>query len=292
MGYMHIENLYKNKDILLFRECYALEKIHGSSANIHLTNGGQPNFNIKYYGGGQSQVRFEAIFNKEDLQTKLLALNQPMVSIYGEVYGGSCQKMSDTYGKDLKFVVFDIQIGDLWLDVPNMDECARSLGLDVVHWEKVPTDPEILNALRDAPSVQALNNGMGANKKREGIVLRPPIEVTKNNGARIIAKHKRDDFQERQNTPSITDPEKQKVLEAAQAIADEWVTPMRLGHVLDKIPAEKHNTENMKTILDAMVEDVYREAKGEIVESRDAARAIMSKTALLFKEKLKNEFGK
>lgn len=29
MGYIHIENLYKNRAILLFKECYALEKIHG-----------------------------------------------------------------------------------------------------------------------------------------------------------------------------------------------------------------------------------------------------------------------
>ena len=29
MGYAHIENLYKCQDILMFRECYATEKIHG-----------------------------------------------------------------------------------------------------------------------------------------------------------------------------------------------------------------------------------------------------------------------
>ena len=34
MGYRHIDNLYKNQDILLFRECFALEKIHGTSANV------------------------------------------------------------------------------------------------------------------------------------------------------------------------------------------------------------------------------------------------------------------
>lgn len=33
MGYLHIDNLYKNRDILLFRECWALEKVHGTSAH-------------------------------------------------------------------------------------------------------------------------------------------------------------------------------------------------------------------------------------------------------------------
>jgi hypothetical protein len=32
MAYLHIENLYKARDIMLFRECYAMEKIHGTSA--------------------------------------------------------------------------------------------------------------------------------------------------------------------------------------------------------------------------------------------------------------------
>lgn len=30
MGYLHIDNLYKNQTIRLFRECYALEKVLAS----------------------------------------------------------------------------------------------------------------------------------------------------------------------------------------------------------------------------------------------------------------------
>jgi intein/homing endonuclease len=29
MSYLHINNLYKDREILLFKECYAMEKIHG-----------------------------------------------------------------------------------------------------------------------------------------------------------------------------------------------------------------------------------------------------------------------
>lgn len=29
MGFMHIDNLYRDKTILMFRECYAAEKLHG-----------------------------------------------------------------------------------------------------------------------------------------------------------------------------------------------------------------------------------------------------------------------
>ena len=38
MGYMHIDNLYKNVTIMLFKEAYVLEKIHGTSAHITWSN--------------------------------------------------------------------------------------------------------------------------------------------------------------------------------------------------------------------------------------------------------------
>ena len=50
MGYMHIDNLYKEKDILMLKKCYALEKIHGTSCNI--------NFDgiktLRFFSGGAS----------------------------------------------------------------------------------------------------------------------------------------------------------------------------------------------------------------------------------------------
>lgn len=35
MGYMHIDNLYKDARVLSFKHVYALEKIHGTSAHIY-----------------------------------------------------------------------------------------------------------------------------------------------------------------------------------------------------------------------------------------------------------------
>src|SRR3990167_11482310 len=39
MSYMHIENLYKAQDILAFKRCFALEKIHGTSAHVAWRDG-------------------------------------------------------------------------------------------------------------------------------------------------------------------------------------------------------------------------------------------------------------
>ena len=57
MGYLHIRNLYQDQDILLFKECYALEKIHGTSA--HIAWDGE----LKFFAGGCNHDRFCALFN-------------------------------------------------------------------------------------------------------------------------------------------------------------------------------------------------------------------------------------
>jgi hypothetical protein len=137
--------------------------------------------------------------------------------------------------------------------------------------------------------VQAERNGCGSDKPREGIVLRAPIEVIKNNGARVIAKHKRDDFSERATPPKVVDAARLQVLTDAEAIAQEWVTEMRLSHVLDKLGPV--GIEDMRTVLDAMVADVVREAAGEIVPSPPARQAICKRTAIMFKGRLASRIG-
>lgn len=278
MGYLHIQNLYQNKDILLFKECYAMEKIHGSSAHVSLKEG-----QLNFSSGGESHERFVKIFS-EDLKDKIELYGYDIV-IYGEVYGSKCQGMKDTYGEDLKFVVFDIQIAGVWLTVPEAESMTKNIGLEFVYYEKVSTDLAALDAQRDADSVQAIRNGVGSGKKREGIVLRPLIEVTKADGERVICKHKRDDFRETASPRKVGAP--LEILNEANAIANEWVTTTRLQHVLDKIPG--HNITMTGKILAAMQEDVMREGKNEIVDSKEARNAINKRTAALYKEYLKNQ---
>jgi hypothetical protein len=280
MGYAHIDNLYKNQNILLFRECYALEKVHGSSAHVAFNDG-----EVRFFAGGESHERFVKLFDAEALAAKFAALGHPKIVVHGEVYGGKCQGMRATYGENLAFIAFDVRIGDAWLTVPVAEEISVGLGLEFVPYAKVPTDVAALDTERDRDSIVAWRRGCGMGKKREGVVLRPLVEVTLNNRERVCAKHKRGDFAERQSPPKVVDPALLGVLTAADAIAEEWVTPMRLEHVLQKLPAP-HEMTLMPKVLGAMVEDVFREAKGEIVESKEAAKAISKKAAALFKKRV------
>jgi len=191
MGYLHIDNLYKNQEILMFKECYALEKIHGTSAHIgYKIQDGKPM--LTFFSGGEKHANFVALFDADALKEKLKGVAS--ATVYGEAYGGKCQGMSGTYGKELKFIAFDVKIEEFWLAVPQAEEFVKDLGLEFVDYVKVPTEVEALDEQRDRPSVQAVRNGMGDDKKREGVVLRPLIELTKNNGDRLISKHKGDNL--------------------------------------------------------------------------------------------------
>jgi hypothetical protein len=280
MSYIHIDNLYANQDILLFRECYAMEKIHGTSARISWKDG-----QVMFFAGGADHGNFTKLFDESDLHKRFTDFfDRQHVVVYGEAYGGKCFGMKETYGPNLRFVAFEVKIEDYWLNVPNADDVVTvKFGLEFVHYNLISTNIDSINAERDADSVQAVRNGMGPGKMREGIVLRPLIELVKNNGKRIISKHKRDEFKETKSSREL-DPARRQILEDAEGVAEEWVTPMRLTHVLQKLPGA--SIRDTPDIIKAMIEDVVREATGEILDSNFVRKAIGRKAAALFKQHL------
>lgn len=274
---MHIDNLYRNLDIMQFKECYAMEKIHGTSAHVRFKDG-----EVAFFAGGERHDNFVTLFDKEFLDEKFKEIFDCDVVVYGEAYGGKQQGMSATYGKELKFVVFDVKVGGIWLDVPNAEDVATKLGLEFVYYTKVPTELKDIDVERDRPSTQAKRNGIEEEKIAEGIVLRPLVELIKSNGKRVISKHKRDEFMETKTKREV-DPEKLRVLEEAKEIAEEWVTPNRLKNILSHIPQEEHIIENTGKVIKIFIEDILREADGEIIDSKASRVAISKHAALLFK---------
>lgn len=285
MAYLHLDNLYKDQTILLLRECFALEKIHGTSANVQWRDG-----RVWFSSGGESHERFVTLFHEADLVTRFQAIGHSAMTIYGEAYGGKQQGQSWRYGKELKFVAFEVKVGDSWLSVPNAADVSGKLGLEFVHYVQISTDLAAIDRERDAPSEQARRNGVEGDQPREGVVLRPLIELTKNDGSRIIAKHKRDDERETKTPRQVVDPARLEVLTKASAIADEWVTPTRLAHVMQKLEVggDALGIERTPDVIRAMVDDVLREGAGEFVDTKEARQAIGRKAAELFKVKIKS----
>jgi hypothetical protein len=285
MGYRKIPNLYKNTDILYFKQAYALEKCHGTSSHIKYRASED---RLTFFSGYSKHDEFLELFD----QGKLLELfrqnyieypGSNEIVIYGEAYG-SLHGMSDTYGKDLKFIAFEVNIDGQWLSVPQAEKIATKFGQEFVPYEIIDITEDAINAAMMKDSEIAIRRGCGQGKIREGIVLRPLIEVGYANGGRIICKHRRPEFAERKNTPKFSDPERLKILEDAREIADEWVVGQRLIHVLDAIGITKPTVEDIGKIIRGMIADVFTEAKGEIVESKEVRKAIGRKTVKLLKQ--------
>lgn len=278
MGYLHINNLYKDQAILMEPEVYALEKVHGTSTHISWKNGA-----LSFFSGGEKHENFVALFDQDKLRERLAPY--PDLVIFGEAFGGKQQGQSWRYGPELRFAAFDVRIGEYWQNVDSAALMVELLGVDFVSYARIPCTMSAIDAERDRTSHEAARAGLDGFFRREGVVLRPITEKTKANGERLIAKHKRDEERETK-TPRVVDEAKLKVIADARIIAEEWVTPVRLEHVLQKLP-EGTSIEQTRDVISAMTEDVLREAAGEIIDSREARSEIGKQTALLFKRHLR-----
>jgi len=65
MAYLDIDNLYKEQRILMFKECYAMEKIHGTSAHLSYT----PPHPSEEYASVVSPSRL-AFFDKQQVRRR------------------------------------------------------------------------------------------------------------------------------------------------------------------------------------------------------------------------------
>lgn len=282
MGYMHIKQLYKCPEFFkLFHEIYAMEKIHGTSAWILLKNN-----NIIFNSGGEKHDRFKVLFDGNSLKNNLMQIIKENSWENIRIHGDKQQKMATTYGPNLKFIVFDILVKQnnqsKFLDIPDAQKIAERLGLEFVSYTKGSNTFEWIEEQTKIESVQAIRNGMGGGKLREGIVVRPLHESVFSDGTRAICKHKNAEFNETTTNKKLG--ENVKILEDATEIINEWVTEQRYQHVLDRVLKTKEiDIKDMKKIIEFMVEDVQRESKGEIVWNDSISRAIRQKTAHLFK---------
>jgi hypothetical protein len=296
VGYLSIPNLYRSQDCLAFKELYTLEKVHGTSAHIlfKAPKKGQP-LKVIYYSGGANYNEFRLLFNEQKLLEAYATLSIPEdvdVTLYGEAYGGKMQKMATTYGPSLRFIVFDVMVGDSWKTVPSAEWYATTFGQEFVPYRIVPADVRFLDMQRDMPSEVAVRRGIKVPRKREGIVIRTLKEFRRDDGSRIITKHRIYEFEERTTPQVIDDVTKLKVLEDAEAIANEWVTTNRIHHVADKLRAKRGvllRLQDTQELINMMNEDIAREAAGEIVPSEAAVKAISKKTVELFKGYLRNQ---
>lgn len=116
--------------------------------------------------------------------------------IFGETYGKGMQKPGGRYCKDhLKFICFDIKIGNIWLKRDAVEDICSKLGIDVVPYLGEMTLDEAIERVKIGFLSQVAED---STLKAEGIVLRAPLGLLDRMGRRIITKVKTKDFEDLQ----------------------------------------------------------------------------------------------
>jgi hypothetical protein len=122
-------------------------------------------------------------------QQALLEIQFPNgVCFYGEGYGAKIQKNGGRYRPDQAFVLFDVKVGDWWLERHSFIGIAELFGMEMV--------PVVgYGSLYDAIAlVKEGSTSAWGNFTAEGIVARPMVELRTRRGDRIITKIKHRDF--------------------------------------------------------------------------------------------------
>ena len=109
------------------------------------------------------------------------------ICLYGEGYGAGIQS-GGNYTLNQDFVLFDVKIGDWWLQREDCEGISRALNLDIVPVVGVGSISRMVDKVEDG-----FESAWGA-FTAEGIVARPTIELKARNGERIITKLKHKDF--------------------------------------------------------------------------------------------------
>ena len=163
------------------------EKVDGTNIRLHLSADSQLTIGGRT-DNAQIPAPLVAAIQALELDKRHELQKLPELTLYGEGYGGKIQKAGATYGPEQRFVLFDIRIGDMWLERDNITNIAFSLGLDVVPITGYGTLQTMVNICRDGFESQ------WGPFQAEGLIARPAVELFNRRGERVITKLKVKDF--------------------------------------------------------------------------------------------------
>lgn len=184
-------SMFIDEYVSMLKDIYwdGIEKIDGTNCNI-LYDGN----NVSYLGHTdktswnpevENWINENFVNNDTFVQMCEQHFGEKTVYFHGELIGPKIQ--SNLYNlDDYKFIVFDIRINNTYLNYLDVVNIAITFGLD---FAKCITSGNLNNCTE---YIRRRNHRSMVYDKREieGIVIRPPQELLKRNGERIIYKIK------------------------------------------------------------------------------------------------------
>jgi len=113
------------------------------------------------------------------------------VCLYGEGYGKKIQKGGNYLPDRTDFILFDVKIGEFWLDREANEDIADKLDIGVV---------PIMGVWKLEEAIEFVKTGfkstIASNKEyiAEGLIMKPEVELFNRKGQRVISKIKYKDF--------------------------------------------------------------------------------------------------
>jgi hypothetical protein len=113
------------------------------------------------------------------------------ITIFGEGYGKKIQDGGNYIKDGVDFILFDVRIGNWWLNRKACEDIANKLGIKIVPIIGHMTIKEAIDFVK-----KGFKSTISENKEyeAEGLVLKTPDGLLRRNGERIITKIKTIDF--------------------------------------------------------------------------------------------------
>lgn len=187
-----IRNQFRNPTIEFLKdnECFT-EKIDGTNIRVHWDGhkvefGGRtdradiPKHLLlkleELFGGEINEELFEQKFGDTD------------VILFGEGYGNKIQN-GGLYRSDVSFILFDVKIGNWWLNRESVEDIANYFNIEVVPIIMTGTIDNAVEFVCEHPKSTIGTAYM------EGLVGKPEYELYDRSGNRVVVKIKYKDFQ-------------------------------------------------------------------------------------------------
>lgn len=174
------------------------EKVDGTNIRIVIEKvlpglGQEPEYRLDYKGKTDNAsipaVLVTRLRERFDPQAAALFAKFPDGGcLYGEGYGARIQKGGGNYRPDADFVLFDVKVGDWWLQREAVEENAATFGLDIVPIVGYGTLADMVARVKEG------FNSQWGDFRAEGLIAKPTTELKNRAGERIITKLKHKDF--------------------------------------------------------------------------------------------------
>jgi hypothetical protein len=176
------------------------EKIDGTNIRIIVRPGcdgkGGPPVLVRYGGRTETaQLPAKLVqwlnekFQTPEMHERLVKKFPDGGILYGEGFGAGIQKGGGNYQGLQSFILFDVRVGDWWLEWPNVIDVADTLSLPHVPIVGFQTLRESIIQVQNG--IQSFFGPFPA----EGIVAEPVVPMFSRNGERVIVKIKTRDFE-------------------------------------------------------------------------------------------------